>query len=76
MSKIPSDTEILNWLDENARGYGKGWICRDSSTGCGSLLHETNTKEVEQTVREAIFVAMKGGLRTDAKYDKNTKTKR
>ncbi|KKN91137.1 hypothetical protein LCGC14_0220020 [marine sediment metagenome] len=58
----PSDKEILDWLDKNMRGYGKGWICRDSSCGRGLRLHETNLPGTKPTVREAIVDAMEKGV--------------
>ena len=57
--KGPSNKEMLDWLDKNMRGYGKGWICRDSSCGRGLRLHETNLPGTKPTVREAIVDAMK-----------------
>ncbi len=68
---VPSDTEMLDFLERNTRGYGIGWVCRDSHTGRGLRLHETNslhktninTKEgTRLTVREAIARAMESGL--------------
>lgn len=61
-SLSPTDTEMLDWLQNNARGYGVGWICRDSVTGRGLRLHETSLKEASDTVREAIKRAMSGNL--------------
>jgi len=57
--KGPTDTEMLNWLDNNARQYGNGWICRDSTTGRGLRLHETTDARAKSTVRAAIIEAMK-----------------
>ena len=50
-----TDTELLNWLDEHAAGYGNGWICRNSTTGRGLRLHETSDPDASPTVREAIL---------------------
>lgn len=55
----PTDEEILNWLDKNTKGYGRGWICRNSTTGRGMRLHETTSTGAKSTVREAIVDAMK-----------------
>lgn len=59
----PSDTEMLNWLQENMKGYGKGWICRNSSHGRGLRVHETEMFGAKLTIREAIADAMKKGIR-------------
>jgi hypothetical protein len=60
--KKPSDTEMLDWLQENTRGYGIGWVCGNSSTGRGLRLHETSQKDAKATVREAIISAMITGF--------------
>lgn len=57
-----TDTEMLDWLQKNTRGYGLGWVCRDSSTGRGLRLHGTSAPEAKPTVRDAIKVAMEKGL--------------
>lgn len=49
-----SDTDILDWLERNATGYGNGWICRMSTTGRGLRLHETSDPEASPTPREAV----------------------
>lgn len=64
---MPSDTELLDWLQSATTGYGEGWVCRPSSTGRGWRLHET-TGVACSSVREAIAGAMlaelaKGGGR-------------
>lgn len=53
-----SDTKMLDWLQSQTKGYGLGWICRDSFTGRGMRLHETELPDAKSTVREAIAVAM------------------
>lgn len=58
----PSDTEMLNWLQENMKGYGKGWICRNSGYGRGLRVHETEMFGAKPTIREAIADAMKKGI--------------
>lgn len=47
----PSDTEILDWLDRNASGFGDGWVCRKSVTGRGLRLHETTNYELNKIMR-------------------------
>lgn len=54
----PTDTEMLDWLESHARGYGDGWVCRNSGTGRGLRLHETTRTDAKRTVREAIIDAM------------------
>lgn len=49
-----TDTELLNWLDKNAKGYGKGWICRDSTTGRGLRIHETGIPNATPNIRDTI----------------------
>lgn len=58
----PSDTEMLNWLQMNTKGYGLGWVCRNSDHGRGLRLHETSRKGAKAIVRDAIAEAMKSGL--------------
>ena len=61
-SLVPSDTEMLDWLDKNAKGYGNGWVCRDSVCGLGLRLHETSDEESYPNVRTAIYQAMRRGV--------------
>lgn len=57
---MPTDTKILDWLDKNAKGYGKGWICRNSMDGRELLiLRESAAYDAKPTVRGAIIDAMK-----------------
>lgn len=58
MSEI-TDTERLDWLQAQAIGYGNGWLARESTTGRGFRLHETEHEDAKPTVREAIDAAMK-----------------
>jgi len=58
----PSDTEMLDWLGKNAKGYGHGWICRNSTTGRGLRVHETTDADALPSVREAIAAAMKENI--------------
>ena len=55
-----TDTELLDWLEQNTQGYGLGWICRDSTRGRGLRVHETSDKRAKKTVREAIADAIEG----------------
>jgi hypothetical protein len=78
-----TDTELLDWLDANQRHTwpGRGWICRNSTTGRGLRLHETTREDASSTVREAIMVAMRredwrmGELEEQGKGDKNAGTR-
>lgn len=60
-SELAKDKERLDWLQSQTKGYGTGWLCRDSTTGRGMRLHETSTIGAFQDVRQAIDEAMKGG---------------
>lgn len=59
MKKNITDEDMLDWLEKNARGYGNGWVCRDSTTGRGLRLHETSGSDAKPTVREAIEDAIR-----------------
>jgi hypothetical protein len=63
--KTYTDTELLDWLQSQTKGYGKGWICRLSTTGRGIRLHETSgapglesDEVISKDIREAIIIAM------------------
>jgi len=49
-----SDTELLDALQELTKGYGMGWLLRNSSYGLGMRLHETTADGALPDVREAI----------------------
>lgn len=49
-----NDTELLDALQATTKGYGNGWVLRESSNGRGMRLHETEGVEGFSTVREAI----------------------
>lgn len=65
--KQPSDTELLNFLEE--QGKGLGWVCRRSFYGRGHRLHNVTPQEAERfagmgiktsgTARAAITIAMR-----------------
>lgn len=59
-----TDTELLNFLESTKRGYGCGWVLRDSNHGQGMRLHETTYQghDAQPTAREAIavFIAKEG----------------
>jgi hypothetical protein len=52
------DTARLDWLQSQTKGYGGGWICRNSTGGRGMRLHETSGDQTRSTAREAIDYAM------------------
>lgn len=54
-----TDTEMLDWLQKNAKGYGLGWVCRNSTSGRGLRLHETSSTDAQPTIRDAIAAFMK-----------------
>lgn len=57
-----SDTEILDWLENQKTGYGNGVIVRQSSSGRGLRIQETSgnlfpDSLVKPTIREAVEAA-------------------
>lgn len=54
------DVARINFLEASTKGYGLGWILRNSTTGRGMRLHETSLPEAQPSVREAIDAAIKG----------------
>lgn len=60
----PTDSERLDWLQRQTRGYGRGWIVRESTTGRGMRLHETSSDGAQPTVRDALDAAMGAPERT------------
>jgi len=54
------DTERLDALQAMTKGYGRGWILRESVTGRGMRLHETSHGEAHATVRAAIDAVREG----------------
>ena len=62
---MPTDTEMLDWLDAQRTGYGEGVVFRMSGLGRGWRLHEIDDPErmisrntPKPTAREAIADAM------------------
>lgn len=49
-----TDTERLDRLEREKKGYGKGWVCRDSHTGRGIRIYESSREWASPTIREAI----------------------
>ena len=49
-----ADTKRLDALQAMTKGYGRGWILRESVTGRGMRLHETSQGEAHATVRAAM----------------------
>lgn len=65
-SAIATDTEMLDWLDEQNAGYGDEIVFRISQCGCsGYRMQEFRNAEVSRTfapkknVREAIIEGMR-----------------
>ncbi len=56
--RLPTDRQLLDWLQEQTKGYGLGWIVRNSCCGRGMRLHETSQEGAVPTIREAIVNAM------------------
>jgi len=48
------DTQRINKLQSLTKGYGKGWVLRESGYARGMRLHETELEEAVPDVREAI----------------------
>jgi len=62
-----ADTQRLDFLQSMTKGYGIGWVLRDSTSGRGMRLHETSgdgyhdprTRDsIKATVRDAIDAAI------------------
>jgi hypothetical protein len=53
-----TDTERLDWLTAKGRRLPVGWVVRDSSTGRGFRLHQTEGRESYADPRKAIDAAM------------------
>ena len=58
MDKMPTNAEMLDWLDNQTGGYTGRVIFRFSGTGRGWRLHESSKPNAQLTVREAIADAM------------------
>lgn len=55
---MPTDTEMIDWLESRRTDYGKGIIFRYSPTGRGWWFHETDLCDAQPNVRRAIAAAM------------------
>ncbi len=54
---MQEDTERLDWITAQSKGYGCGWLCRNSVQGRGMRLHKTSMEGASISPREAIDVA-------------------
>lgn len=54
LKEARKDTDRLDYLQSTTKGYGHGWILRESYTGRGMRLHETSMLGAGQDVRAAI----------------------
>ncbi len=61
-SQLPTDTEMLDWLDWQSGSYTGQVIWRMSESGHGWRLHETSRDGAKTTVRAAISCAIQGEL--------------
>lgn len=52
--ELIKDKKRLDKLQSLTKGHGNGWVLRDSSTGRGMRLHETELEDATPNVREAI----------------------
>lgn len=57
----PEDGELLDYLQSLTKGYGLGWMLRESSNGRGMRLYETSREGATPDVRAAIRSAMQEG---------------
>lgn len=57
-NRAEMDKNRIDFLEASTKGYGLGWIFRESVTGRGMRLHETSLPEAKPSVREAIDAAM------------------
>ena len=48
------DTKRLDFMQKQTKGYGTGWIFRDSVMGRGMRLHEHSGEGTSSSPREAI----------------------
>lgn len=48
------DKARLDFMQAASKGYGQGWILRESTSGRGMRLHETSLAGASLSVREAI----------------------
>ena len=55
---LTEERALLDGLQAMTKGYGRGWICRNSTTGRGMRLHETSQPDAKPTVREALRAAI------------------
>ena len=53
-AQLKADAERLDYVQSITKGYGKGWVLRNSNTGRGMRLHETGEPTGNPSVREAI----------------------
>lgn len=56
--KQHTDKERIDWLESQRKGYGNGWVVRESDSGRGMRIHETSREDAKPTLREAIDAAM------------------
>jgi hypothetical protein len=56
---LKADQRRINYIQESTKGYGNGWIFRQSITDRGMRLHETEQAYAFRDVRDAIDAHMK-----------------
>jgi hypothetical protein len=59
IKEMPTDTELLNFLEEAGKLTKYKWIVRQSVTGRGWRLHQDPKVGEHDTIRGAIEAAMK-----------------
>lgn len=48
------DKRRMDFIESTKKGYGSGWVFRESSNGRGMRLHETSAPDTAPTARGAI----------------------
>lgn len=59
LSAAELDAWRLDALQSTTKGYGAGWILRESTSDRGMRLHETTQEGAQPSVREAIDAALR-----------------
>lgn len=53
-----TDKDRIDFIQASTKGYGLGWIFRESSRGRGMRLHESSQNNSCKNVRDAIDTAI------------------
>lgn len=55
---MPSDTEMIDWIESHSKGDMTCWACIEAFRGRGFTVYRTARPDGKKTVREAIATAM------------------